>query len=188
MAIKMLLAQSWTLTQKNILISLNRRLFSTTIRAFLLPIALMVFLSYARNLFIPPSIYGIGQSNAIRTLQQGMDAGSGGRNTVAFVNNGLAGGNIDSVIDTLAASTSGKIVLRLNTEVDLLDACKSSLRGATRCYGAVVFHSSPNEGDGGIWNYTLRADGVLGTKIDVEKDTNDVQVSEVLGGQTPSKV
>ena len=176
MAVKLLLAQSWTLTRKNILISLNRHLLSTTIRAFLLPIALMVFLSYARNLFIPPSIYGIGQPNAIRTLQQGMDAGSGGRNTVAFVNNGLAGGDIDRVIDTLAASTSGKTVLRLNTEVDLLDACKSSLRGATTCYGAVVFHSSPNEGNGGLWNYTLRADGVLGTKIDVENDNNDVQI------------
>lgn len=172
----MLLAQSWTLTRKNILISLNRHLVSTTIRAFLLPIALMVFLSYARNLFIPPSVFGIGEPNQIRTLQQGMDAGSGGRNTVAFVNNGLAGGDIDRVIDTLAASTSGKTVLRLNTEVDLLDVCKSSLRGATRCYGAVVFHSSPNEGIGGIWNYTLRADGVLGTKIDVETDTNDVQI------------
>ena len=176
MAIKLLLAQLWTLTRKNILISLNRHLVSTTIRAFLLPIALMVFLSYARNLFVPPSIYGIGQPNPIRTLQQGMDASRGGRNTVAFVNNGLVGGDIDRVIDTVVASTSGKTVLRLKTEVDLLDACKSSLRGATRCYGAVVFHSSPNEGNGGLWNYTLRADGSLGAKIDVEKDTNDVQI------------
>ena len=176
MAVKLLLAQTWTLIRKNLLIALNRHQVSTTIRAFVLPIALMVFLSYARNLFIPPSIYGIGQPHPIRTLQQGMDAGSGGRDTVAFVNNGLVGGEIDRVIDIVAASTSGKTVLRLETEIDLLDACRSSLRGATKCYGAVVFHSSPSEGDGALWNYTLRADGVFGTKIEVQKDTNDVQI------------
>ncbi|KAG9245129.1 hypothetical protein BJ878DRAFT_534104 [Calycina marina] len=169
-------AQSWTLTKKNILLAFHRHFISTAIRAFLLPIALMIFLSYARNLFIPPSIYGIGEPRTIRTLQNGMDSASGGRNTIAFVNNGLAGGDIDRVIDNVADSITGKTVLRLDTEADLLDACKSSLRGTTRCYGAVVFQSSPDEGTGGIWNYTLRADGALGTKIVVTKSTNDVQI------------
>jgi len=136
----------------------------------------MIFLSYARNLFVPPSTYGIGSGHPIRTLQQGLDASNGGRTTLAFVNNGLAGGDIDRVINNIAASVKGKKVSRLSDQSELLDVCKSSLRGATNCYGAVVFTSSPTEGSGGIWNYTLRADGVFGTKIFVDKDTNDAEI------------
>jgi ABC-type multidrug transport system ATPase subunit len=168
--------QVWTLTRKNILINLNRHAFSTVIRAFLLPVAFMIFLSYARNLFIPPSNYGIASSHPIRTLQQGLDTATGGRNTVVFLNNGLTGGDIDRVIDVVSASTEGKIIRRLTTNAELLDVCRSSLRGASTCYGAVDFQSSPTEGPSGYWNYTLRADGALGEKIDVNKNTNDVEV------------
>jgi ATP-binding cassette subfamily A (ABC1) protein 3 len=172
-----LLGQSWTLTRKNILIALNRHAFATIIRAFILPVAFMVFLSYARNLFIPPSNYGISSGHPIRTLAEGLEAATGGRNTLAFVNSGLAGGDIDRVIDSVAqvASPAGKTMVRLTDETQLLETCKSSLRGATTCYGAIVFISSPTEGKGGLWNYTLRADGAFGEKIDVTKDNNDVE-------------
>lgn len=167
-----------TLTGKNILITVNRHAFSTSIRALILPVALIAFLSYARNLFIPPSVYGIGSSHRLRSLTEGLNEATGGRNTVAFVNNGLAGGAIDDVIAGLAlqAEAAGAKVQRLTTEADLLNVCKSSLRGATSCYGAIVFHSSPSEGTGGIWSYTMRADGAFGTKIDVTKDTNDAEL------------
>lgn len=168
--------QVWTLARKNILINLIRHAFSTSIRALILPVAFIIFLSYARNLFIPPSNYGIASSHPIRTLQQGLDAATGGRHTLAFVNNGLSGGDIDRVIDAVAASTNGKIIRRLATQAELLDVCRSSLRGATTCYGAVEFQSSPTEGPGGYWNYTLRADGALGTKIDVNKHNNDAEI------------
>ena len=173
-----LLGQSWTLTRKNILIALNRHAFATIIRAFILPVAFMVFLSYARNLFIPPSNYGISSGHPIRTLAEGLEAATGGRNTLAFVNSGLAGGDIDRVIDSVAqaASPAGKTMVRLTDETQLLETCKSSLRGATTCYGAIVFISSPTEGEGGLWNYTLRADGAFGEKIDVTKDNNDVEI------------
>ena len=171
-----LFRQTWTLTRKNILIALDRHSFSTVVRAFLLPVALTIFLSYARNLFVPPSTYGIGSPHPIRTLEAGIQAAESGKNLVAFVNNGLAGGDIDRVINAVASSASSANVARLTDESELLDVCKSSLRGATNCYGAVVFQSSPTEGSGGIWNYTLRADGAFGTKIFVDKDTNDVEV------------
>jgi ATP-binding cassette subfamily A (ABC1) protein 3 len=172
-----LLNQSWTLTRKNILIAAGRHAFPTSIRAFILPIAFMIFLSYARNLFIPPSNYGIGSPNLIRTLAEGLVESSGGHNTLAFVNNGFSGGDIDRVIDVVAASADGKVnVVRLINETSLLDSCKSSLRGSSHCYGAIVFQSSPTEGNGGLWNYTLRADGAFGEKIDVGKTTNDVQI------------
>ncbi|RDW76105.1 putative ABC transporter-3 [Coleophoma crateriformis] len=173
-----LLRQSWTLTRKNILIAFNRHLLSTLVRAFFLPVAFMIFLSYARNLFIPPSIYGIGSSYEIRTLSQALRETGAGRNTLAFVNNGLSGGDIDRVIDAVAqpALTLGKTVSRLATETDLLETCRSSLRGATTCYGAVIFQSSPSEGTGGIWNYTIKVDGAFGTKIQVDRSTNDVEL------------
>ena len=137
----------------------------------------MIFLSYARNLFVPPSIYGIGSPSPIRTLAEGLAVSSGGHDTVAFVDNGFTGGDIDRVINAVAASANGKAkVVRLSNETALLDTCKSSLRGATYCYGAIVFQSSPNEGSGGLWNYTIRADGAFGSKIDVGKTTNDVEV------------
>ena len=172
-----LLHQSWTLTRKNILITATRHAFPTSIRAFILPIGFMIFLSYARNLFIPPSNYGIGSPNPIRTLAEALKETSGGHDTLAFVNGGFSGGDIDHVIDAVAASAEGEVkVARLSNETALLDSCKSSLRGSSHCYGAVVFRSSPTEGTSGLWNYTLRADGALGEKIDVGKTTNDVQI------------
>jgi ATP-binding cassette subfamily A (ABC1) protein 3 len=56
----------------------------------------------------------------------------------------------------------------------LLLECPSSLRGATACFAGVNFHSSPSQG--GIWNYTLRGDGALGSKIYVDRTTNDQEV------------
>lgn len=173
-----LLKQTWALTRKNLLIAFNRHLISTSIRAFILPVAFMVFLSYARNLFVPPSKYGIGPARPIRTLAEGLDAAGGGRNTLALVNNGFSGGEIQQVIDALAqpATAVGANVVQLNHETQLLETCRSSLRGATSCYGAVVFIASPTEGSGGLWNYTLRADGSFGDKMYVDRTTNDAQI------------
>jgi ATP-binding cassette, subfamily A (ABC1), member 3 len=118
----------------------------------------------------------------LRTLADGLEAASGGRNTLAFVNNGLAGGDINRVIDSVAqaASPAGKKIARLTDEAQLLDTCKSSLRGATSCCGAIVFVSSLTEGVRGSWNYTLRADGAFGEKIDMTKDNNDAEIYLLL--------
>ncbi|XMA18816.1 hypothetical protein WAI453_011607 [Rhynchosporium graminicola] len=173
-----ILKQTWTLTRKNLLIAFKRHVFSTSIRAFILPVAFMIFLSYARNIFVPPSNYGIGSPSPIRTLAEAIQAAGAGRETLAFVNNGLSGGDIDRVIDTLSASATaaGAKVARLSTNAELLDTCRSSLRGATTCYGAVVFQSSPTQGPGGRWNYTMRADGGFGERIYVGRTTNDAQI------------
>lgn len=42
-------------------------------------------------------------------------------------------------------------------------------------HSAVVFNSSPREGRGGIWNYTLRADGAIGSTINVYANDNDAE-------------
>lgn len=46
----------------------------------------------------------------------------------------------------------------------------------TQIYSAVVFNSSPTEGIGGLWNYTIRADGALGDVISVESHSNDAEI------------
>ena len=136
------------------------------------------FLSYARNLFIPPSIYGIGESIAVRSTTNDFNAIGGGRTTLAFVNNGFTGGDISNVIDQVAgpARLDGKDVIILTQEEDLLSTCRNSLRGASFCIAGVVFYSSPSEGPGGKWNYTLRADGALGEKIVVTSTSNDQEI------------
>lgn len=167
-----------TLVWKNILIVLFRHALSTPLRCFLLPVIYIGFLAYARNLFIPPAEFGIGHATPVRPLANAFGASGGGRNTIVFVNSGLTGGNIEAVINDVADSTriQGKKVVITANEDDLLELCRSSLRGVSHCYAAVVFFSSPTEGPGGIWNYSLRADGGLGTKIYVTHDDNDVEI------------
>jgi ATP-binding cassette subfamily A (ABC1) protein 3 len=83
-----LLRQVWTLTNKNILITLRRHTIATVIRALILPLAYVVFLAYSRNFFIPAEKFGVGSPTQVRTLAQGLEAASGGRNNLVFVNNG----------------------------------------------------------------------------------------------------
>ncbi|KAK8069705.1 ABC transporter [Apiospora phragmitis] len=173
------LSQIWTLTSKNLKIVLVRHPFATVIRAFVLPILLAAFLSFARNLFVPPAVYGIQDTHNVRSLPEALDYTSGtDREIVVLVNNGHAGGDIDRVIDQVAdvVTGAGKNATRLSDPADIGFVCKSSLRAVTGCYGAVVFESSPSEGARNIWNYTLRADGALGGKIDTTKDTNDAEI------------
>ncbi|KAK5626179.1 hypothetical protein RRF57_001894 [Xylaria bambusicola] len=173
------LRQTWTLTAKNLKIIVVRHSLATVIRAFILPIILAAFLTFARYLFVSPSQYGLGDPNPVRSLPDALRiASSDGRNKVGFVNNGFAGGDIDQIIDTLVdqVTSAGKDAVRMSQVSELATECRSTLRGSSTCYGAVVFNSSPNEGNGGIWNYTLRADGALGSKIYTDQDDNDSEV------------
>ncbi|KAI1106585.1 P-loop containing nucleoside triphosphate hydrolase protein [Jackrogersella minutella] len=173
------LRQTWTLTAKNLKIVVLRHPIGTAIRALVLPILLAAFLTFARNLFVPPAVYGIGDPRAVKSLQEGLAiAADTDRNTVAFVNNGFTGGDIDLVIHTLSdtVTRAGKNPSKLSQISELSTVCRSTLRGVSPCYGAVIFYSSPHEGQGGIWNYTLRADGSLGSKIDTTRDDNSGQV------------
>ncbi|KZL87792.1 abc transporter [Colletotrichum incanum] len=171
--------QTWTLTVKNWKIIL-RHAFAAVFIAFILPIALTTFFSFAKNLFVPPAVYGISGPRNIRTLPDALNVAAGsGRETVVFVNNGFSGGDIDRVIDALANSveSAGKTALRRSSTTDLGTDCPTNLRGVSQCYGAVVFQASPSEGPGDYWNYTLRSDGALRSiVVDVDSDRNDAQI------------
>lgn len=138
----------------------------------------MFFITYAKNFFVPPSDFGIGSPTPIRSFENALAAATGNRNTVVFVNNGHTGGDIERVIESLSNTVrgAGKTAVTLEQDVGLLTTCASSLRGASTCFGAVSFHSSPSEGDGSGWNYTIRADGTFGIKVYVKEGNNDVQV------------
>lgn len=139
----------------------------------------MFFITYAKNFFVPPSEFGIGSPLPIRSFPNALNAATGGRDKVVFVNNGHTGGEIENVIGKLSTQVrdAGLQAITIEREVDLLSTCESSLRGASTCYGAASFLSSPNEGGNGrAWNYTIRSDGALGETIFVGKNDNDVQI------------
>lgn len=97
---------------------------------------------------------------------------------MVFVNNGFIDGDIQSIIDEVARPIrdSGKQVEILNQEDELLTICRNTLRGTSSCIAAAVFFSSPNEGTSGTWNYSIRADGALQSKIVTDSDENDVEI------------
>jgi ATP-binding cassette, subfamily A (ABC1), member 3 len=167
----------WTQVSKNFLIILQRHALATAIRAFVLPVALMIFLAFAKNLFVPAAYYGIALPSPVMSLHDGLLASSGtGRDHVVFVNSGFKGGEIERVIDELVpqVQSAGRNASVIEDAGQMPLICKSSLRGVSPCYGAVIFTSSPSEGSGGFWNYTIRLDSSLGVgKIDTRKNNND---------------
>jgi ATP-binding cassette, subfamily A (ABC1), member 3 len=172
------LRQTWALTTKDLRIVVLRRWFSTFLRAVALPIAYMFFIAYVRNFFLPPSDYGIGSPRPVRNLTSevfGSDVSLGGRDRVVFINSGNTGGQIDQLIDNVAAPLreAGADVYTLSSDDELLEICRSNLRGLSRCYAAATFHSSPAEG--GIWSYTVRTDFGLGLSVYVDRANNDAQ-------------
>ncbi|KAL2759476.1 hypothetical protein ACRALDRAFT_1074244 [Sodiomyces alcalophilus JCM 7366] len=172
------LRQTGTLVHKNFII-LRRHPFTFVFNAFVLPIILAIFFGVAQNLLQPPVTYGVGEPTPIRSLSQALEE-SDSRHRIVFVNSGYDDGPIDRVIDTLtteAESVDGIEVLRRSSERDLNVVCEPGQRAVTECFGAVVFHSSPSEGDGGIWRYTLLHDGAItGFRINVESNRNDMDL------------
>ncbi|KAH7029560.1 uncharacterized protein B0I36DRAFT_245663 [Microdochium trichocladiopsis] len=173
-----------TLATKNLTILISRHFVSTFYAALMLPILMSIYLGIGQNLQGSGNTYGFTNSDpstlpAARSFTDGLDlaANKAGRNNVVFCNSGLAGGDIDRVIDALEAQVqqAGKLARRITNAADLGKICTVSFQGTTPCYGAVVFSGSPNEGSGS-WNYTLRGDGVLGRKYDADTNDNDPQV------------
>jgi ATP-binding cassette, subfamily A (ABC1), member 3 len=175
------LRQTWTLTKKDLNLVAWRRWLSTFLRAIALPIAYIFFISYVRNFFLPASEYGFGSPRPIRNLTTEVfnsDISLGGRDRVAFIHNGYTGGQIEDLITALTPplEEAGVDVRILSSDEELLEVCRSSLRGLSRCYAAASFHASPTEGRGGLWSYTARTDFALGLSVYVGQPDNDAQI------------
>ncbi|KAF6828470.1 ABC transporter [Colletotrichum musicola] len=173
-----LVRQIGILAVKNYIILLLRHPTSTIYTALLLPVILTIYLGIGRNLNSPQNDFGFAEPRAVRPLRDALSAADSSRSTVVFVNNGNTGGDIERVISTLAddVSGAGKNATTVTDPSELGFICRPSFRGTTPCYGAVIFHSSPDEGGDGVWNYTLRGDIVLGSGYKVDDDDNDAQV------------
>lgn len=145
--------------------------------AFAVPIILSAFFSFAKNLFVPPAEFGFGDTRPIRSLSDAFSTGlNSGRDKFMLVNGGHTGGDIERVLDQLETNigraNSDMEVIRLEDEKDIAGSCRSSLRGVTTCFGAVVMRSSPDEGSGGFWNYTIRTDAAFaGSPFEIEVDS-----------------
>ncbi|KAE8385826.1 hypothetical protein BDV23DRAFT_187897 [Aspergillus alliaceus] len=176
--VKLLFRQIWTLTLKNLLLVLVRPVFTTVLRALVLPVIFIAFISYARNLFIEPATYGIGDPTPVRALSNALDFVTGGRDKLVFVHNGLIGGPIEKVIDSVTESIrpDQDQVYRLSSDKELRELCRTSLSGESKCIAAVVFYSSPTEGPYGVWNYSIRTDASLGAGINVDSNKNDQEI------------
>ena len=134
--------------------------------------------AYAKTLFIQPSNYGIGDPTQLRSFADALDLVTGGRDNLAFVHNGHLGGQIEQVINQVSqpAKSRGDQVHILSSETELRHVCYSSIRGVSSCIAAAVFYSSPTEGPGEGWNYSIRADASLGARINVDKTTNAEEI------------
>ncbi|KAF2273591.1 putative ABC transporter [Westerdykella ornata] len=172
------LRQIWTLAWKDLLLLLNpkRRTF-TIIRSGTFPTIFIVYIAFIIRVYWPKEVYGIGNPATIRSLPEAISQAPGNRRTLVLCNYGPRGGDIDKVIEQVAATArqgSENKVEILTDPNDLLTTCRSSLQGVTKCYAAAEFHSSPTEG--GLWNYTIRVDGTFGYKINVENNNNDAEI------------
>lgn len=169
---------------KNFRYLIYRHLVVVIFWAFVVPVVLSAFFTFAKNLFVPPATFGFGDVHPVKTLEQAFEAASSsGRDKVVLVDNGFAGGDIQRVLDEVETQVVAKTptirVVRANDEDALVTECRSTLRGVTTCFGAVVMRSSPNEGESGIWNYTIRTDAELASspfKIKIDKSNNAEEI------------
>lgn len=168
---------------KNFRSLIFRHLFLCVMMAFVVPIILSAFFSFSKNLFVPPANYGIGSPSPLKSLPEAFDEAAGsGRRKVVLVNSGHTGGDIDRLLDRLEdqlTSIKDVVVARRERDEDVVAECRSSLRGVSTCFNAVVMRSSPDEGNGGLWDYTIRTDAAFASSpltINVEDGKNPEQV------------
>ena len=170
------LRQTWALSKKNLLIIVRRHWFSTLIRALILPLGYILLISYVRLFFLPPSVYGFGEAETIRSPADAFTSQSS-RSRIVLINSGRAG-DIDTAIESLRSlyESVGADVRIASSESELPTLCRSSLTGTSRCYGAVSFWTAPSDGAGVNWDYTAFQDFGLGLRINVNQNSNDAQI------------
>ena len=94
--------QVGTLIYKNLLIAAVQRLISTTFRALILPLLIVLIVSYAQYFLNPLQKFGIGQATPVHSLATAISKAAPSRNTIVFVDNNLANGDVSAVIEDVA--------------------------------------------------------------------------------------
>lgn len=167
--------KTWTLVQKNLILSWKRHWLSALIIVFLAPVIFFFFIAYSKNFFVPPAIFGVGRATPLRSLADAVAYAGGNRNTLGIVTNNL-GPEVQQIIDDIspALRAGGVNPVVVDTDDDILTVCPSTVRGTTPCYAGVRFESTPQNGS--RWSYVIRADGAFRERIYVDRDTNDAQI------------
>ncbi|KAF1964765.1 hypothetical protein BU23DRAFT_491578 [Bimuria novae-zelandiae CBS 107.79] len=165
------------LAVKTLRITLIRHWVATPLRALVVPIFIALFLSLTKNFLSTDSHYGIGTPHQIQALSSAFSRATGRRNSVVFVA-APSNGEIKRVIETVTASLSNPSiqVRTIEHEAELGAACNASIRGASKCLATATIHSSPSQGLGSSWNYSIRADTNLRQTFLVDSDSNDAQI------------
>ncbi|KAF4595523.1 ABC transporter [Ophiocordyceps camponoti-floridani] len=180
----LLLRQIWTLMQKDLRCLIRRHGILTVCVAFIMPILLAGFFTFAKNLFLPPAQFGIGTARPIMTLREAAEtARKSGHDRLILVDGPTNQGdqyNMSRVLDVIEDETRsyGSLLqtIRISQETELTSHCRSSLRGVTRCLGAVVMRGAPSFGH---WNYTIRTDAFVASgpqTVQVGRNKNLEQV------------
>ena len=169
-------SQTWTLTKKDLLLVGRRSWFTTAGRALVLPILFSFVVAYVKVWVSTKGHYGVGTPSSVMSLPDAFTYASSTRNRFVIVNPENHAHDVQSVINELTSTfQNGNREVHVAHDVAALThLCPSSSRGVSPCFGAVEFHSSPNQG--GIWRYTLYQDGAIGQSIDVLSNTNAIQV------------
>ncbi|KAK5166925.1 uncharacterized protein LTR77_007654 [Saxophila tyrrhenica] len=181
------LSQTWTLTKKDLLLVARRSWFTTLLRALVLPIVVTAVLSSVKTINDTNGALGVGTPAPLLSLPEAFKAAGNGRNKFCvvasvqhddFIDHDLSGNDIHSVIEDISTTfrDAGKTVFRSSTAGSLVQHCPASSKGVTACWGALEFWSSPDKGNGAIWNYTMHTDGSMGSGLDVKSDRNPVQI------------
>ncbi|KAF2006147.1 P-loop containing nucleoside triphosphate hydrolase protein [Amniculicola lignicola CBS 123094] len=176
------LRQIGALIRKNLLIICVRRPITTFIRAVAIPLVVVLVLAYSKNFFASPRHYGVGNPHPILSLRYALQQSSG-HIIVGFIDNDMKNGEVSSVINSISqiVEDAGKTPKLYSSSWEMAQECASDTRGTSKCYGCVIFHSSPDQGSNsstkGTWNYTLRGDdGAIGGAIDVKSRSNGPQI------------
>jgi ATP-binding cassette subfamily A (ABC1) protein 3 len=94
----------------------------------------------------------------IRSLKNAL-AATNGHDIVGFVDNDMKGGEVASVIESLSKTITdaGKTPKIFENGRELGKACANDNKGVSKCFAAVQFLSSPDEGSSvspkGVWNW-----------------------------------
>ncbi|KAI0837728.1 hypothetical protein F5Y06DRAFT_63286 [Hypoxylon sp. FL0890] len=148
--------QTWALTRKNFIITIQRKWFSTLLRALVFPIALQVLLLEIQNFSKDNNKYGVGDPHPIPSLAQSM---AGSSKPLVLVQEPGLGPDFQPVLDKITSPLDSSRLIHLNNSDQVDVTCPVDYHGNSPCYAVVVFKDTPLSGhDNATWNYTIRTD------------------------------
>ncbi|KAI4612446.1 hypothetical protein J4E80_007179 [Alternaria sp. BMP 0032] len=178
----LLFRQIWALMRKTLLLVCSRRPITTFIRALAIPLVVILVIAFSKTWFASGGHWGVSSARQLPSLEEGLRA-SPGHGIVGFVDNGMKGGEVSAVIDTLSRriSAAGKTPELYDDTRSLAVVCRTDNEGNSPCYSAIVFFSSPTEGtnesSAGYWNYTIQGLTTPYGPMDITSTSNAIEVA-----------